>query len=173
MPAPEQTALVQRLFVQNMMAVRGFVVALMPDFSRVDDVVQETFLTITAKADDFVDGSNFRSWAFSIARFKVLEAARRPGGSEVALDAEVIDALCATNAEEWEPEEHLRALAKCMEELAPQARRAVALRYEQAHRPPEIAQRMGWTVNAVNVALARARAALRDCVERQLKKQGA
>lgn len=42
-PDPDQIALVQRLFVQNMVAVRGFVIALMPDFGRVDDVVQETF----------------------------------------------------------------------------------------------------------------------------------
>jgi arylsulfatase A-like enzyme len=32
----------------------------MPDFAPVDDVMQETFLTVSAKADDFVEGSNFR-----------------------------------------------------------------------------------------------------------------
>ncbi len=100
MPSEEKTVLVQSLFVQNMMAVRGFVIALMPDFSRVDDVMQETFLTVTAKAEAFVEGSNFRSWACSIARFKVLEALRRPGSREVALDADVIEALCATEMEE-------------------------------------------------------------------------
>jgi RNA polymerase sigma-70 factor (ECF subfamily) len=76
------------------------VIALMPDFSRVDDVVQETFLTVTAKADDFVEGTKFRSWAFSIARFKVLEAARRPGAKEVLLDNVVIEARCATEMPE-------------------------------------------------------------------------
>ena len=169
MPSEEKTVLVQSLFVQNMMAVRGFVIALMPDFSRVDDVMQETFLTVTAKAEAFVEGSNFRSWACSIARFKVLEALRRPGNREVALDADVIEALCATEMEEWQPEEELRLLSHCKAELAPQARRVIELRYEQAHRPMEIAQRMGWTVNAVHVALARARVALRECVEQKLK----
>ena len=170
MPSQEKIVLVQTLFVQNMMAVRGFVIGLMPDFSRVDDVMQETFLTVTAKAADFLEGSNFRSWACAIARFKVLEALRRPGSREVALDEEVVDALCATAMEEeWQPEEELRLLARCKEELAPQARRVIDLRYEQAHRPPEIAQRMEWSVNAVNVALARARSALRECVDRQLK----
>ena len=168
MASPAQTTLVQGLFVQNMMAVRGFVLALMPDFSRVDDVVQETFLTVTAKADDFVEGTNFRAWAFSIARFKVLESARAPGAREITLDAEVIDALCGAEPVELQPEEQTRALAACVGKLAPQARRTIELRYQQAFRPPEIARRMGWTVNAVNVALARARRALRDCVERQL-----
>jgi RNA polymerase sigma-70 factor, ECF subfamily len=167
MPSPDQISLVQRLFVQNTMALRGFLLALMPDFSRVDDVVQETFLTVTAKADDFLDGTNFRSWVFSIARFKVLEALRKPGATVLSLDAEVIESLCATEIEDWHADEQLLALGRCLDELTPQARRAVELRYEQAHRPAEIAQRMGWTVNSVNVALARARAALRDCVERQ------
>jgi RNA polymerase sigma-70 factor (ECF subfamily) len=169
MPSQEKTVLVQSLFVQNMMAVRGFVIGLMPDFSRVDDVMQETFLTVTAKAEDFVEGTNFRSWACTIARFKVLEALRRPGSREVALNEEVIDALCATEMDEWQPEEELRLLSRCKDELAPQARRVIDLRYEQAHRPPEIAQRMGWSVNAVHVALARARVTLRECVERQRK----
>ena len=160
MPSQEKIVRVQSLFVQNMMAVRGFVIGLMPDFSRVDDVMQETFLTVIAKAEDFVEGSNFRSWACSIARFKVLEARRFHGSRE---------ALCATEMDEWQPEEELRLLAGCKDELAPQARRVIDLRYEQAHRPPEIAQRMDWTVNAVHVALARARTALRECVERKLK----
>jgi len=171
MPSPDQVELVQRLFVQNMVAVRGFVIALMPDFGRVDDVVQETFLTVTAKADDFVEGTKFRSWAFSIARFKVLEAARRPRSKEVLLDAEVIEALCATEMEATATDEGLRALEACKEGLAPQAKRVIDLRYEESHRPPEIAERLGWTVNAVNVALARARKALRECVDRKLKKE--
>lgn len=172
-PAPDQIALVQRLFVQNMVAVRGFVIALMPDFSRVDDVVQETFLTITAKADDFNEGTNFRSWAFSVARFKILEAARKPGSKEVLLDAEVIEVLCATEMEieETNTDEGLRALEECKDGLAPKARRAIDLRYGDSHGPPEIAEKMGWTVNAVNVALARARKALRECVDRKLKKE--
>lgn len=173
MPDPDQIALVQRLFVQNMVAVRGFVIALMPDFSRVDDVVQETFLTVTAKADDFVEGTKFRSWAFSIARFKVLEAARQPGSKELLLDAEVIEALCATEREieEANTDDGLRALEECKDGLAPKARRVIDLRYEESHRPPEIAERLGWTVNAVNVTLARARKALRECVDRKLKKE--
>ena len=65
----------------------------------------------------------------------------------------------------------MRALEECKDGLAPKARRVIALRYEESHRPPEIAERLGWTVNAVNVALARARKALRECVDRKLKKE--
>jgi Sigma-70 region 2 len=57
--APEQTALVQGLFVQHLPALRGFVLSLVSDFSLVDDVVQEAFLTVTAKAANFERGTNF------------------------------------------------------------------------------------------------------------------
>src|SRR4051794_30712552 len=82
MPSPvpsseQQVALVQMLFVQHTAALRGFVHALMPDFARADDIVQETFLTVTKKAGDFEPGTNFLGWACSIARFKVMEAGRK------------------------------------------------------------------------------------------------
>jgi RNA polymerase sigma-70 factor (ECF subfamily) len=162
--------LVHRLFVQNMMAIRGFAIALLPDFNKVDDVVQETFITATAKAANFKEGTNFKAWIFAIVRLKVLESLRTPGSQAAAFKPDVIEALCAT--EECEPvfEEHLQILNQCLGCLAPQARRAIDLRYQQAHGPMEIARIMGWSVNAVNVALARARVALRACIESNLNK---
>src|SRR5215210_1323902 len=74
---PEQTALVQSLFVQHLPALRGFVLSLISDFSLVDDVVQETFLVVTAKAASFQRGTNFRAWAWTIARYKVLQTLKR------------------------------------------------------------------------------------------------
>jgi RNA polymerase sigma-70 factor (ECF subfamily) len=169
----KQTALVHGLFVQNMMAVRGYILALIPDFSRADDIVQETFVTATSKAAEFQEGSNFKAWIFAIARFKVLEALREPACARVAFTTEVIEALSAEEGFETGVEEHLEALSACLKRLAPQAHRVIELRYQQAHRPPEIARLMGWTLNSVNVALARARTALRTCIEAALKQKPA
>jgi len=58
------------------MRIKGFVFALLPDFALADDVVQETFLTITRKAHTFELGTDFMKWACSIARFKAMEARR-------------------------------------------------------------------------------------------------
>lgn len=165
---PDQLSLVQGLFVQHLPALRGFVLSLVSDYSLVDDVVQETFLVVSAKAGQFQRGSNFRAWAWTIARYKVLQTLQKVPKAEQRLSDEVIESLCATDAsEEWPAEDQLRQLAECVRELAPKARQAVELRYQQAHKPPEIARRMGWTVDAVHVALSRARVALRDCVQRR------
>jgi RNA polymerase sigma-70 factor (ECF subfamily) len=164
-----QVAHVQMLFVQHTSALRGFILALLPDFSRVDDILQETFLTVTRKAAEFEPGSNFIGWACAIARFKVLEAGRNRGRTQ-PLSGEVLDALCASEPEpEERGEEKLRLLAECLQRLPPASRRAVELRYQQAHKPAEIARQIGWTAEAVYVALSRARAALRTCIEGKLE----
>lgn len=167
--SPEQTALVQSLFVQHLPALRGFVLSLVSDFSLVDDVVQETFLVITAKAGSFERGTNFRAWAWTIARFKVLQMLEKNAPLPERFAPDVLEALSAhETAETWFADEQMVHLTKCLQELAPKAREAVELRYQQAHRPPEIATRLGWTVESVHVALSRARVFLRDCVTHRM-----
>ncbi len=164
-----RTAHVQLLFIQHTSQLRGFVIALMPDFSRVDDVMQETFLTITKKAASFEPGTNFLGWACTIARFKVLEAGRKAAAGAQPLAPEVLESLCACAPEVEPDDERLRMLGDCLQELAPQARRAIELRYHHAHKPGEIANILGWTPNSVYVALSRARDLLRGCLEMKLR----
>ena len=58
-----------------------------------------------------------------------------------------------------------------MEELAARAREVLDLRYGEGCRPAEIARRLSWTPESVYVTLSRARALLRDCIERKDKQQ--
>jgi RNA polymerase sigma-70 factor (ECF subfamily) len=169
-PTPEKLALVQGLFIQHLPTVRAFVLALVGSFDLVDDIVQETFITVNANASAFKEGTNFRAWVCAIARFKVLQAlSSRARKDAEYLSPEVVEALSAhETAEDWCTEQKLGLLASCLEELAPQAHRMVELRYQHAHRPPEIARLMGWTDGAVHVALSRARVFLRDCVKRRM-----
>ena len=174
MSTDEHTAHVQALFVQHLPALRGFVVSLVVDFSWVDDVVQETFVTVTAKAGSFRRGSNFRAWVWSIARFKALRTMEKARRADERMSDEVLEALCAEEDAElgWD-ETAIRHLEHCLDQLPSRSREAVELRYQQAHRPPEIARRMGWTVESVHVALSRARAVLKECVQRRLSAGGA
>lgn len=163
----EQTIAVQQLFVKHQSAIKAFILSLRPGFGEADDILQETFLTVTRKAADFRAGSNFTAWAFSIARFKLLEARRARPGTD-GLSAEALDALAADAPTAAFFDHRLEALLACIDRLAPRAREIVRLRYHDEHGPEEIAQRLAWKPNAVNVALSRARLALRDCVRRRL-----
>lgn len=158
---------VSALFVQFSPELRGFILALLPDMSRADDVFQETFLTVTRKAADFRPGTNFLAWACTIARYKVLESGRKRSAIQ-PLSEEVIDSLCAAMPEPEKEDEEMRLLGECLEELHPHTRKAMELRYEQGHKPAEIAKRLGWTAESVYVVLSRARAVLRECVGRKM-----
>lgn len=164
----DHTAKVQGLFLQYQPAVRGFVLAMIPDFSLADDVMQETFLVVTRKAHTFELGTSFAAWVKTIARFKALEAIRARRFE--SLSDEVLEAL-STEPREFggDSDERIALLRGCLDQLAPQARRSIDYRYRNEHMPPQIAGLMGCTVQSINVTLSRARAFLRECVQRRME----
>ena len=171
-----QVELVQRLFVRHQGELRGWVLAMLPDFSAADDVLQETFLTVTRKAEVFQPETSFVAWAGAVARLHVFDWRRQRGRTAAALSDEVIEQLwcdaAASAGDASRADRELTALEGCLQSLAPQARKAVELRYRDGHKPAEVARRLGWTAEAIYVALSRARAALRECIERRLFAEG-
>lgn len=161
---------VNSLFVKHSPEIRGFILSILPNMSRADDVLQETFLTVNAKADDFSSGSNFVSWARRIAKFKVLEECKRHHKTTCTLSSEVIDAVCSTQSEPADTmqEEQLSALQVCIDSLPPHTRRAIELRYARAHKTSEIAEILGWSTDSVYVVLSRARDTLQKCINAKL-----
>ena len=169
-PMEKHKTEIQLLFVKNTSLIRGFILSLLPDFNMADDVLQEVFLTVTEKAGDFMTGTNFTAWACSIARFKVLEYRRRESrAADVMLSPEAIESLCSAGRElKDDNEDEKKALAGCIEKLAPRSRQIVKLRYNGGRKPSEIARKMSWKPQAVYVALSRSREFLRTCVEKKL-----
>lgn len=161
---------VQRLFLRHTSLLRGFITGLCPDFDAAEDILHETFLTVTEKAGEFRSGSDFTAWARAIARFKTIEHLREKRCSVPVLGEKTLE-LLADSAPATEPaalDSRRRALALCLKEVAPRARQVLELRYVDGLRPPEIAARVSWSVEAVNVALSRARRMLRECAGRRL-----
>jgi len=161
---------VHALFIEYSPNLRGYILALLPDLTLADDVLQETFITVSRKADDFDLESNFMAWVCAIARFKVKEALRSRARHLQTLSDEVIETLCACEPPPDEDEDRrLQLVAECLGQLPEHTRRAFELRYERAHSAPQIAGLLGWTVNSVYVILHRARALVRECVDHKLK----
>jgi RNA polymerase sigma-70 factor (ECF subfamily) len=170
----ESVALVQRLFIQHVSAIKGFILGLSPDFGSVDDVLQEVFLTVTKRADAYDPELSFLPWVRGIARNKVWERQRAARHSLPTLSSDALDALCAAAPDDDAADlsaEKSAALRRCLDRLAPNARRAIDLRYRDTRPVPEIAEQLGWTVASVSVALSRALGALHDCVRRQLARE--
>ena len=164
------TLRVQSLFVQHQPQLRSFIQSLVSDFSTADDVLQECFLTVSAKAHEFQLESNFLGWARSIARFKILALHRDQSRRPAMLSEEVLESLILSMpSEETETRSEelrgLETLRNCLSKLAPAAREIIHMRYFSQWGPAEISRIRECSMNAINVTLARSREALRRCVE--------
>lgn len=164
----DATVEVQRLFLKHSGAIKGFILALLRNRSLADDVLQETFLVVSAKADAFRPGSNFVAWACTIARFKTFEVIRKQAPQPHLLRENVLEVLVADFPEENNREVVLGHLERCMAELPAAARDILFLRYFQSLVPEEIGRRLSLKIDSVYVALTRARKSLRRCVEAKL-----
>lgn len=165
----EHVQKVQGLFLKHSPQLRGYVASLVPRRSEVDDLLQEVFLVVTAKASGFELGSNFVAWAMTIARFKVLEYFRAGKKKELLLGDEVIELLVDEGPEVVGGHGKLEALKSCLKKLSPQVQRMLADRYDGEMKPEKIAEQVGWQANSVYVTLSRARASLRRCIEKKME----
>ncbi len=166
--APDATEAVQLLFVRHENSIRAFVRSLQPSLPDADDVMQETFLTVSRKAATFQPGTNFVAWACAIARLKVLENFRQKKRANVLSEAAVI-ALAEDAPSAQSMNERESALEKCLEQLAPKVRDLLWRRYSRRQSSTEMADAAGMTSTAVRVALTKARKSLRDCINIQLR----
>jgi RNA polymerase sigma-70 factor (ECF subfamily) len=169
-PTPsEHTLQVQRLFVQHQQVVLYYVLTIEPNLGDAQDIVQETFLTVSRKAATYALGTNFPAWACTVARYQALQFQRSRARAAARLDEDVMDMLYGEDAvtpEMLEPRTY--ALKRCLGKLAPKSADLIRRRYHLGQMPEDIAPAVGWTPNSVRVALTRARQTLRTCVDRSL-----
>lgn len=155
---------VEVLFLRHEVSLRGYILGLLADRSAADDVFQEIFITVVRRAKDYRRDGDFMAWMRGIARNKVRESYRQRRFSP--FDEQTMELL----ADEAEQMDHLieqkrELLAGCLDRLSPRSRQIIEMRYaEKPMSPQEIADRLSWTIGAVNVALSKARSFLRECV---------
>jgi RNA polymerase sigma-70 factor, ECF subfamily len=164
-PAPDHGLQVQQLFVRHQDVVLAYVLSLEPSLADAQDIVQEVFLTISRKADTFTVGTNFPAWACTVARYQTLSFQRRRARQACTLDEDVVSLLEDGRAIDGPRfDDEVTVLKGCLLKLAPRARELIWARYHRQRMPEDIAEEIGWTANAVRVALSRARTLLRDCL---------
>lgn len=160
---------VQKLFVANVSAIRGFILTLLPNRDEADDILHEVYLVVMEKADDFELGTKFLSWVFTISRFTIMDQVKRRSTRRmVPLGEDVIELLAAAAPDQAYSAEYIKALQLCVEALSPAAKRVIKLRYNQGMKPAKIAEDLDLTPATVYVSLSKARALLKKCVNKRL-----
>jgi RNA polymerase sigma-70 factor, ECF subfamily len=154
--------------------LRAFVGYLMRGMAGASDLAQESNLVLWEKRDHFVPGTNFRAWAFAVARFVVLGHFRRMRReNQRVFSTELIEQL----ADEWQddPYEHERnllALENCLAKLPEDDLELVRARYGGHGGIERLANKGAGNAGTLRMRLCRLRAALKRCVEKTIEGEG-
>ena len=151
-------------------AVLAYIRSLMPGCSGAQDVLQETNIILWEKKNEFTLGTNFKSWAFAVARYEVLRQRRwlRRNGWLV-FSNEVAEQLAdELDNQEIDREIELQVLEQCLAKLRPHDLELLRTRYASTCALDEYAHRMNRSTGTMKARLFKIRAALRRCVENSL-----
>jgi RNA polymerase sigma-70 factor (ECF subfamily) len=169
-PDPEQ-AFVQ-LVVNHQPALRAFVLSLLPGSPEVDDVIQDTNAEIWTKRGDFRIGTNFKSWMFSVAKFKVMSVWRDRQRCKVWAVPEETLIMLVERIEDGafaDTESRYEALRFCLDRLRAEDRVLVLNRYIADNNLDRLEQKSGRKKDSLKVSLHRIRTALRVCMNRRIQ----
>jgi len=160
-----------RLLMQHRTELYGFIYACVRNHHDTEDLLQAVSVAVTEAAQQGFEPAAFDAWAREIAWRRVL-AHHRLAGRQHTADPELVRALAEASGrvELARPSPVLReALLECLERVPEETRRVLQARYQEAEKELRaLAARLGRSVQGVYAMLKRARAALRDCVERRL-----
>lgn len=168
--AEHESAFVAQL-TNMQMPLRLYVQSLMPGDSAGHDVVQQANATLWKKREDFKLGTNFKAWAFSVARYEVLNYRKQQARDSRLVFGEELEQIFAEDLSERDDDTEKRhdALKVCLEKLRQQDRELLLHRYTVSAGPlDEFAERVGRSVGGLKVTLHRLRNALLGCIEKQL-----
>lgn len=130
----------------------------------VDDVVQDIAVVLWRKFDQFEAGTNFRAWAFSVARFEVAKHRDRGRRAPLALSPEAsarLEAAVETDATDY------ARLHRCLAGLGDRARELITWHHVDGRPMAAIAAQLGIAVGAARTRLCRVRKALATCLQRE------
>jgi len=155
--------------------LRLYVQSLLPGDPSAKDVVQQANATIWRKRTDFAPGTNFKAWAFAIARYEVLNYRKKQARDSRLVFSEELETKfaeeLATNSDDLE--QRHAALKHCLEQLRPKHRDLLLHRYASPGTLRDYSNKTGNTVGGLKVTLHRLRNTLLGCIEKRLEHQEA
>ncbi len=156
-----------RELTTNQGPVLAYIRSLVGGSPDAQDILQKTNIILWDKKEDFISGTNFKSWAFAVARYEVFghrKRLRRNGWLVFADDvAEQFARDLEVDNTDWE--HSLSALDGCLGKLRPQDMELVQMRYSSKCGLEEYAQSLNRSSGTLKARLFKIRAALRRCIE--------
>lgn len=157
------------MLVRHQNRIYRFLLALVPNYSEADDLLQQTLLTLWEKRGDYDAEQNFLAWSFGIARNHARNHVRKNmRRGDVLLEDQHMDRLAQWHTDDaGQHAERQQALEQCLESLKPDHRSLVS-EYYDGTSASRLAKQRRLSVDAVYKVLQRSRKLLFDCIRRKL-----
>jgi RNA polymerase sigma-70 factor, ECF subfamily len=158
------------LLTEHQLPLLLYVRSLMPADPAARDVTQQANATIWQKRDEFELGTNFKAWAFSIARYEVLNHRKRQARDARMVFSDELEHTLAVELAETPTDvlDRHEALQLCLRKLADRDRALLLHRYSDAGPLDDFARKHGRSVGGLKVTLHRLRNTLSECIRRRL-----
>jgi RNA polymerase sigma-70 factor (ECF subfamily) len=161
-----------RLFVEHEEAVRGFVRSLVARREDARDVMQNVAAVLWAKFGELASPTDFRRWAFGVARMEALANRRDRTRDRHTFDEDVLRLLAAEADEAAEDLASQREMMeRCLKKLPESQQALIAAAYDHGTRIDHLAGRLGRTPMSLYKRLHRIRMALLECVTREMARE--
>jgi len=157
------------LLTTHQSAILFYVRSLLPGDSKASDVAQQTNLKIWEKRSDFEIGTNFKAWAFQIARYEVLNFRKKEARDARLQFSDELDGIMSEelSRETDDLEGRREALRTCLQKLKASDRELLFHRYFESTSLRDYAAKIGRSAGGVKVSLHRLRNILAQCIEKQ------
>lgn len=149
--------------------IYGFILALVPNLSDADDILQDTVLTMCRKFDQFSVDRSFLAWSIGIARHIIINFRRKQRRRRAILDNQALEILSSRYVRILTSlTDRAKALESCLTKLSEKDSRLIMMRYERGNNIKNIAKEIGRPVQGLYKTFARIHNVLRICVIRTL-----
>ena len=156
----------QVLFARHHVRIYRFVLRLVRDQWKAEDLISEVFLDVWRQADRFEGRSTVSTWLLAIARFKALSALRRKPEEGLDEDAALEIEDLADNPEvTLEKKERSAVIRKCLMGLSAEHREIIDLVYYHEKSVEEVAKIVGIPENTVKTRMFYARKKLAEMLK--------
>jgi RNA polymerase sigma-70 factor (ECF subfamily) len=160
------------LMLSNQQSIRNFIYSIHPDSGDLDDIMQDTAVSLWEKFDTYDRAREFLPWAMRLAYFEVLRLRKKRSRDRLVFSEQLVEVL-AGEAPEAEVAEPVRqALDACLCRLDARARAVVEARYGRGTSISDLAAARNESVHRLYRMLEKVRAMLVTCVRRQLASEG-
>jgi RNA polymerase sigma-70 factor, ECF subfamily len=168
MPSQDDEAFIV-LITRSQRPILAFLMALVPNLSDAEDILQRTNLVIWRKRSLFQPGTNFKAWAFSIARWEALAFRKESRREDWLIYNEELASIISermANIPDTSINSMSDSLRHCLGQLSTHHRQLITERYSRGLSLREISERYDRSESGLKVTLHRLRISLRRCVSK-------